>query len=52
MGKKMRQYLLNAALAVANAAAFLMLNVVMWRNHLWDERRWAIRNYGRSKSLL
>ncbi len=39
--ERLRSRLLRAALWCYNAAAFLVLNVVMWRNVLWREHRWT-----------
>lgn len=36
-----RSKLISAALSTYNAAIFLALNVVMWRNHLWNTKKWT-----------
>ncbi|MFH0800555.1 MAG: hypothetical protein V2A66_10310 [Pseudomonadota bacterium] len=39
--QKIRSALLNGALFLYNAAIFVSLNILLWRNHAWNEKRWT-----------
>ena len=39
--ERLRSILLRTALGLYNAAAFVVLNIVGWRNALWNEKKWT-----------
>ncbi|MFA4874564.1 MAG: hypothetical protein WC690_04410 [bacterium] len=45
MGKmimeRIKSAILGATLALYNAAAFVVINVLMWKNNIWNEKRWT-----------
>jgi len=43
----LRSALLRAALWMYNAAAFVVLNIIGWRNALWNEKKWTPRTVTR-----
>lgn len=45
--RRIRHALLALALGCYNVAASLVLLVIMWRNHAWNEKRWAVSERGR-----
>lgn len=53
MLEKIKSLLLTIALGAHSAASFMLLNLTMWQNHLWCERRWSnpLIKKGRSASL-
>lgn len=41
MKNKIRSKALSAILWLYNAVAFLLMNVIFWRNHLWNTGKWT-----------
>ena len=50
MRRTIRSTLLSLTLHLYNAGAFLLLNVVLWRNHMWNERSWTPRRAAETKN--
>ena len=43
--ERIKSALLSMALGLYNAAAFAMLNALMWKNGIWSERKWTKPTY-------
>lgn len=41
MKKKIKSILLGIVLGIYNAVVFLAMNVLLWRNHTWNTRKWT-----------
>jgi len=39
--ERIKSILLSFALGIHNAAVVVILNVIAWRNNLWNEGRWT-----------
>jgi hypothetical protein len=39
--ERIKSMLLSIALAAHNAAVVVILNIIAWRNNLWNEKRWT-----------
>lgn len=38
---RIRSTMIGLALNTYNALAVVVLNILMWRNHLWNEKKWT-----------
>jgi hypothetical protein len=39
--ERIKSILLSIALGAHNAAVVVILNIIAWRNNLWNEKRWT-----------
>lgn len=41
MRQKVRTIILDIFLIIYNLSAALLLNILMWKNHMWSEKKWT-----------
>ncbi len=39
--ERIKSALLATALALYNAGIFVALNVLLWKNHIWNKKKWT-----------